>query len=68
MDIPVRCIAAGCPPGGHVLNPFSGSGTTIVAAHHLGHPVTGIDLNPAYHQITGERLAEQPRHRSRRGR
>jgi hypothetical protein len=28
FDIPLRAIAAGCPPGGHVLDPFSGAGTT----------------------------------------
>ena len=28
IDLPIRCIKAGCKPGGTVLDPFSGSGTT----------------------------------------
>jgi DNA modification methylase len=49
IDIPRRCIAAGCPPGGVVLDPFSGTGTTGLAARQLGRSYIGIDLNPAFH-------------------
>ncbi|PKV90280.1 MULTISPECIES: DNA-methyltransferase [Amycolatopsis] len=56
VEIPRRCIAAGCPPGGHVLDPFSGSGTTGVAARALGRRFTGIDTNPAYHDLAQRRL------------
>ena len=31
-------------PGGAVLDPFAGSGTTLVQGLESGHPVTGIDL------------------------
>jgi hypothetical protein len=36
IDIPLRAIAAGCPPGGHVLDPFSkrirsGQGVRVAA-------------------------------------
>src|SRR6185437_1843204 len=31
IDLPLRCIAAGCKPGGTVLDPFVGSGTTGLA-------------------------------------
>ena len=61
IDIPLRCIAAGCPPGGLVLDPFSGSGTTILAARQLDRPAIGIDLNEAFHRIAEERLAAQSR-------
>ncbi|MGC7097673.1 DNA-methyltransferase [Amycolatopsis lurida] len=57
LEIPRRCIAAGCPPGGHVLDPFSGSGTTGIAARELGRRFTGIDTNPDYHQVAVLRLA-----------
>lgn len=40
-----KCILAGCKPGGTVLDPFSGSGTTgMVAARH-GHRYVGIDAS-----------------------
>lgn len=40
-----RCVLAGCKPGGVVLDPFSGVGTTgMVAAKH-GRRYVGIELN-----------------------
>lgn len=58
IDLPLRCIRAGCKPGGTVLDPFSGSGTTGVAARQLGRKYVGIDLNPAYHDLARERFAQ----------
>lgn len=46
--LPRRCIAAGCKPGGVVLDPFSGSGTTGMVAGQLGRRYIGIDLNADY--------------------
>src|SRR5690606_26608563 len=43
-----RCILAGCRPGGTVLDPFSGSGTTGLAATLHGRRYVGIDLNEDY--------------------
>lgn len=40
-----RCLQVGCPPGGVVLDPFLGSGTTARVALSLGHSAIGIDLN-----------------------
>jgi DNA invertase Pin-like site-specific DNA recombinase len=48
IDIPLRAIAAGCPPGGMVLDPFCGTGTTGLAARQLGRRFTGIDLSPEF--------------------
>jgi len=56
VDLPARCIAAGCPPGGVVLDPFSGAGTTGLAALERGARFTGIDLNPAFHRLALDRL------------
>ncbi|WP_083391256.1 site-specific DNA-methyltransferase [Frankia soli] len=50
-EIPRRAILTGCPPGGVVLDPFSGSGTTGMVATHLGRRYLGIDLNPDYHRL-----------------
>ncbi|MCX5285961.1 site-specific DNA-methyltransferase [Streptomyces sp. NBC_00198] len=58
IDLPLRCIKAGCRPGGTVLDPFSGSGTTGAAARQLGRRYIGIDLNPAYHDLARERFAQ----------
>jgi site-specific DNA-methyltransferase (cytosine-N4-specific) len=58
VEIPTRCIKAGCKPGGTVLDPFSGSGTTGEAARKLGRKYLGIDLNPAYHDLAIKRFAQ----------
>ena len=43
-----RAIQAGCKPGGTVLDPFSGSGTTGLAAARHGRRYVGIDLSSDY--------------------
>lgn len=43
-----RCVTAGCKPDGVVLDPFSGSGTTGLAAQRLGPRYVGIDLSRDY--------------------
>jgi len=50
------CILAGCPIGGVVLDPFSGSGTTGKVAHQLGRQYIGIELNPAYAEASKKRI------------
>ena len=47
-EIPRRCILAGCKPGGTVLDPFHGSGTTGMVAQRLGRKYIGIELNSEY--------------------
>ena len=43
-----QCLAVGCPPGGVVLDPFCGSGTTMRVALREGHAAIGIELNEAF--------------------
>lgn len=43
-----RCIQAGCKSGGTVLDPYSGSGTTGLAAARHGRRYVGIDVNADY--------------------
>ena len=59
-----RVIASSTSSPALVLDPFSGSGTTGVAAIALGHRFVGIDLDPLYLEISQRRLnaaAKSPR-------
>lgn len=40
-----RCLSVGCRPGGKVLDPFMGSGTTVRVATGMGFDAIGIELN-----------------------
>lgn len=40
-----------------VLDPFAGSGTTLVAAQQLGYHFTGIEIEAEYVEIIEERLS-----------
>lgn len=52
------CLLAGCPKDGTVLEPFSGSGTTLVAASMHGRKGIGIELNKEYNDLAVKRLNE----------
>ena len=56
MEYLLRLVAT--PTGGSVLDPFAGSGTTLVAAKRLGRPAVGIELNSAYCDTIARRLGE----------
>lgn len=55
-----RCVLAGCKPGGTVLDPFSGSGTTGMAAAKHGRRYVGIDLNADYLDLSLRTRLAQP--------
>lgn len=55
-ELPTNCILAGCPPGGIVLDPFFGAGTTGLVADRLQRDCIGIELNPAYAEIARKRI------------
>lgn len=53
-----NCVRAGSPPGGVVLDPFLGSGTTAVVARRLGRDFVGIDCVAEYCQMAATRLQQ----------
>lgn len=53
-----RCILAGCPRGGVVLDPFAGLATAGVVAIEHDRSFIGIELNPTYAAIARRRLVE----------
>jgi len=48
-------IKATCPSGGIVLDPFSGTGTTMVVSKKLGRKSIGIDISDEYIEIAKKR-------------
>jgi len=51
------CILAGCPEGGTVLDPFTGSGTTGAVAKRLRRNFIGVEINPEYREMAQERIS-----------
>lgn len=50
------CILAGSPPGGVVLDPFGGAGTTAGVALQHGRDAIIIELNPDYAALIPKRV------------
>jgi DNA modification methylase len=55
-ELAERCLLAGCPKGGTVLDPFGGAGTTALVADRLGLDCTLIELNADYAEIAQRRI------------
>lgn len=57
-ELAARCIKAGSAVGDLVLDPFLGTGTTIVEAVMLGRRGVGTELNPEYARLARKRIDE----------
>lgn len=55
-DLIEPCVLAGCPPGGTVLDPFGGAGTTGLVAQRHGRRAILCELNAEYIAIAKQRL------------
>ncbi|MFN3809082.1 MAG: DNA methyltransferase [Roseateles asaccharophilus] len=60
-------IASFCPAGGVVLDPFTGSGSTLVAAHSIGRCYLGVEIDAAVHAVAQRRLDAYTRAIARSG-
>ena len=58
-DLILPCVLAGCPVDGTVFDPFTGSGTTAVAALTNRRNFVGCELNPDYAKLAEARIAEE---------
>jgi DNA modification methylase len=56
MDIPTKAIKILSYRNDIILDPFAGSGTTLVAAEILGRRWLGIELSPTYSDIIRTRV------------
>lgn len=59
LELCEPCIKAGSRMGGVVLDPFSGSGSTGIAATRIGRDYIGIELNREYVEITKRRARKE---------
>ena len=58
IELPWRCIKMHSDKGGIVLEPFSGSGTTIIAAEQTGRRAMAMEITPEYCDVAIKRFEE----------
>lgn len=59
IELPKRCIKLFSYVGDTVLDPFVGSGSTIIAAHKLNRKAIGVEIDEKYFQLAIERVSKE---------
>jgi DNA modification methylase len=58
VEVPAHAIAHSSLQGDRILDPFLGSGTTMVAAEQLGRICYGIEIEPKYVAVILQRMTD----------
>ena len=58
LTLAAQCLTITSRPGDMVLDPYAGSGTTLLVARALDRRWAGIELNPAFVDLIERRLAQ----------
>jgi DNA modification methylase len=54
-----RCIKSSCPPGGTVLDPFTGTAPTAIACIRTGRKFVGIECDPVHFATAEQRIRRE---------